>query len=185
MTPPKMRPGAIFSLATVGVAALVIPPVVFAPLHASAAPNHDFNDVVSTVEQHYSVHPQHIPMMGFISFCAHVWTVGGVKGIRIAEFDNLPQTGNTLSAEQLDQLITNALGSEWEHMITERDANGSVSLIFVRPDGNAMRMLIADYENGELNLVRVEVNADRMEHWIRDPQDTARSHKHNESASLE
>jgi hypothetical protein len=179
MTPQKMRPGAILSLAVVGVAALVIPPIIFAPLYA-AAPNHDFEAVVSALEQHYSVHAERIPMMGFVSFCAHVWTVGGVKGMRIAEFDNLPQSASANPA-QLEQLVTDTLGSDWERMITERNASGSVTLIFVRPDGNAMRMLITDYDNGELDLVRVEVNPDRMERWIRDPEDSARNHKQNKS----
>ena len=45
-----MKPRAILILATVGVAALVIPPIVFAPLHASSAPNRDFDSVVSALE---------------------------------------------------------------------------------------------------------------------------------------
>lgn len=176
---PRMRSRAILILATVGVAALVIPPIVFAPLHA-AEPGHDFDAVVSAVEQHYSTHAERVPMMGFVSFCAHVWTVGGVKGMHIAEFDNLPQSASADPA-QLERLVTDTLGSDWQRMVTSRDANGSVSLIFVQPDGNAMRMLIADYDHGELDLVRVEVNAERMEHWIRDPANSARNHKQNKN----
>lgn len=174
-----MRPGAILALATVGVAALVIPPIVFAPLHA-AEPNRDFDAVVSALEQHYSLRAERVPMMGFVSFCAHVWSVGGVKSMRIAEFDNLPQTA-TGDPAQLEQLVTNTLGSDWQRMIMDRNANGSVSLIFVRPDGNNMRMLIADYDNGELDLVRLEMNPARMEHWIRDPENSARNHKQNKN----
>src|ERR1700756_3463344 len=114
-----MKPRAILILATVGVAALVIPPIVFAPLHASSAPNRDFDSVVSALEQHYSTHAERVPMMGFVSFCAHVWTVGGVKGMRIAEFDNLPQSANA-DPDQLEHLVTNTLGSDWQRMITER-----------------------------------------------------------------
>jgi hypothetical protein len=39
-----------------------------------------------------------------------------------------------------------------------------------------MRMLITDYEHGELDVVRVEVNADRLKHWMRDPEGSAKRH---------
>jgi hypothetical protein len=39
-----------------------------------------------------------------------------------------------------------------------------------------MRMLITDYEHGELDVVRVEVNADRLQHRMRDPEGSAKRH---------
>ncbi|MGC2162988.1 MAG: hypothetical protein WA634_13820 [Silvibacterium sp.] len=166
-----MTPRAIFSLATIGVAALVVPPIVFAPLHAAS--NHDFGGVVSAVEQHYSVHAQRMPMMGFISFCAHVTTNGGVKGMRIAEFDHFAPAE---SPAVLEKLVSDTLGSEWQPFVTEREAGGELSLIFVRPEGSDMRMLIADYDHGELDIVRMELNADRIQHWMQDPENSARHH---------
>lgn len=173
-----MTPRAIIALATVGVAVLVIPPVIFAPLHA-AAPNHDFDGVVSAVEQHYSVHAERIPMMGFISFCAHVTTAGGVKGMRIAEFDNF---ASTEGPDALQKVVSDSLGSEWEPFVTDRNRNGSVSIIYVHPEGNDMRMFIADYDNGELNLVRMEINADRIQHWMHDPEHSAHHGTDNSSS---
>jgi hypothetical protein len=32
-----------------------------------------------------------------------------------------------------------------------------------------MRMLIADYEDGELDVVRMELNGDRLRRWMREP----------------
>jgi hypothetical protein len=37
-------------------------------------------------------------------------------------------------------------------------------------------MLIADYEHGELDLVRVELNGERLARWVDDPQGSARHH---------
>lgn len=53
---------------------------------------------------------------------------------------------------------------------------GNVSIIYVQPNGAAMRMLIADYEHGELDLVRMELNGERLAHWLHDPEGTARRH---------
>ena len=111
--------------------------------------------------------------MGLVSFCGWVATRGGVKGLKVAEFDHFAEPANT---EELDKLVSDTLGGEWERMVVERERDGSLSLIYVQPDGRAMRMLIADYEHGELDVVRLEVNADRLQHWMHDPEGSARQH---------
>jgi hypothetical protein len=140
---------------------------------ARAASGHDFDSVVSAVEQRYSAHAERVPMMGFVSLCAHVVTAGGVKGMKIAEFDNLPKAPD--SAE-LEHLVSDALGGSWQRFVTDRSRNGEVSIIYVQPNGAAMRMLIADYEHGELDLVRMELNGERLAHWVHDPEGSARRH---------
>ena len=39
-----------------------------------------------------------------------------------------------------------------------------------------MRLMIADYDHGELDLVRIEVNGKRMQHWLQNPQGSAQRH---------
>ncbi len=147
-----------------------------APLVAHAASNSDFDAVVSNLEHHYTVHAQRVPMMGFVSLCARVASGGGVKNMRVVELDNLPPTADT---SDLEQLLSSSLGNEWQRFVTTRDANGNVSLIFARPNGAAMRMLIADYQNGELNLVRMELNGDRLKQWMHNPSDPVLHHRDN------
>ena len=145
-----------------------------------AAADHDFNAVVSSVEQRYSAHPQRIPMMGFVSFCARVATHGGVKGMKIAEFDNLrhDKLGRDLDMQELLELVRAELGQEWQPMVTERARHDSeMSVVFVRPVGRSMRMLVADYENGELDVVRMELNGDQLAEFIHEPA----GHRHHGS----
>ncbi len=153
--------------------AILMGAMALVPMMGCAAPRHDFDTVVTAVEQKYETHAQRLPMMGFVSLWARVVTLGGVKGMRIAEFDHL--TG-VADAAELDKLMSESLGGEWQRFVTERERNGEMNLIYVQPDGHAMRMLIADYEHGELDLVRVEVNADRLKHWMHDPEGSARRH---------
>ncbi len=141
------------------------------PVTGCAASGHDFDAVVSAVETRYPAHVQKVPLMGLVSFCARVVTGNGVKGMQVAEFENF---SNPPDAVELDRLVSDALGSGWQRFVTTRDRNGNVSLIFSQPDGQAMRLMIADYENGELDLVRVEVNGKQMQHWLRNPQSSAR-----------
>lgn len=143
------------------------------------AANHDFDDVVSSVEQRYSVHAQRVPMMGFVSFCARVATAGGVKGMKVAEFDHVTSISDT---NELALLVGDTLGSQWQHFVTDRHGNGSLSVIFVQPNGQAMRMLIADYDHGELDLVRMELNGEQLAHWMNDPEGHAHHHDYASAA---
>ena len=144
-----------------------------------APSGHDFDAVVTAVQARYPAHVQRVPLMGLVSFCARVVTGDGVKGMQVAEFDNFR---NPPDAEDLDRLVSDALGSGWQRFVTTRDRTGNVSLIFSQPDGQAMRLMIADYENGELDLVRVEVNGKRMQHWLQNPQSSARQQDYGKGA---
>ncbi|MFZ0662822.1 MAG: hypothetical protein WAM66_09030 [Acidobacteriaceae bacterium] len=136
------------------------------------ASGHDFDNVVSAVEQRYAVHAQRVPMMSFVSFCAWAGSRGGVKGMHIAEFDHLTLGKN----EDLSRLVRDRLGNRWQPFVTERDADGQQDVIYVQPHRTSMRMLIADYNGNELDLVRLEVNGDRLQQWLHNPSQSAHSH---------
>ena len=152
-------------IATVAAVAAILP-------WSARAGGPDFDSVVSAVEHQYSVRAERVPLMGFVSFCAHVASHGGVKGMKIAEFEHLaaPDTA------QLEGLVRQTLGGSWQPFVTERERNGNISVIYVQPDGHNMRMLIADYEHGELDVVRMEVNGERLAHWVHDPEGSAHRH---------
>jgi hypothetical protein len=157
----------------IGSIAVVVTAIVIVPITARAAANPDFETVVSAVEHRYSAHAERVPMMGLVSLCAHFASHGGVKGVKIAEFDNLPAAPDS---HELQDLVSNTLGGSWQRFVADRSANGDLNIIYVQPNGSAMRMLIADYEHGELDLVRVELNGERLARWVDDPQGSARHH---------
>ncbi len=161
------------ALALVPVAAVLATAAILPFTVHAARP--DFDSVVSAVEQRYGAHAQKIPLMGLVSFCARVATADGVKGLRIAEFDRLPAAPDTA---ELDRLVRDSLGSSWQPFVVDRSRSGDLSVIYVQPDGQAMRMMIADYDHGELDLVRIEVNGERLAHWMHDPGGSARHHSY-------
>jgi len=158
------------------VIALVV--VILFPVAGRAASGNDFDSVVSAVEHRYSAHAQRIPMMGLVSFCAHIATKGGVKGMKVAEFDNLPAARES---GDLEELVRQSLGPNWQPFVVDHARNGDDSVIYVQPDGGSMRMMIADFDHGELDLVRVEVNGDRLSHWVHDPEGSAKKHDYGKS----
>lgn len=155
----------------ISIAVPAIAAVVVVPLAMNAAASRDFNAVVSAVEQRYSSHAERVPLMGLVSFCSWAVTGGGVKGMRVAEFDHLPAAADP---KELETIVKNSLGKDWQPFVTDRSRNGDLTTIYVQPDGESMRMMVADFEHGELDLVRLEVNGDRLRHWMHDPEGSAR-----------
>lgn len=151
-----MKRGAVFTVAILMLCTV-----------GCSASSHDFNSVVSGVEHRYSIHAQRIPLMGFVSFCARVTTLGGVKGMRIAQFEGI----HHLDAANLSFTMQSSLGPQWQPMVVDWDKEGTdVSVIFVQPDGrHSMRMLVASYDGDELNLVRMDLNGPVLAHWMREP----------------
>ncbi|HZC44389.1 MAG TPA: hypothetical protein VE195_09450 [Acidobacteriaceae bacterium] len=134
-----------------------------------SAADHDFNSVVSAVEHKYSVHAQRIPMMTLVSICASLKTHGGVRGLQVAEFDNV----RGLDGKELYPLLRSRLGDEWQPFVTEsggKGRSGDQSVILVHPDGSSMGMMIADYDHGELDLVGMEMNGGALAKWLHDPE---------------
>ena len=137
----------------------------------SFAADRDFDGLVSEVAHRYDAHATRIPMMSFVSLCARFASHGGVKGLRVVEFDDVKAT---LDGSELSSLVRNYLGPEWQPFINEHDKQGkSQSIIFVREKGDALRMMIADFDHGELDVVRMELSGDSLAKWMRDPQGEA------------
>jgi hypothetical protein len=135
------------------------------------AGDRDFDGLVSGIAQSYDLRATKIPMMSMVSLCARVATHGGVKGLRVVEFDNIKISPGL---PDLTSLVHRSLGPEWEPFVQERDRQGeSQSVIFVRPAGEAMRMVIADYDHGELDVIRMELSGDALARWLKNPQSEA------------
>jgi hypothetical protein len=147
-----------------------------------SAADHDFNSVISAVEHKYSVHAQRIPLMTLVSLCASVKTHGGVRSLRVAEFDNV----RGMDGKDLYPLLRSRLGDEWQPFVTEvsggKDGSGDQSVILVHPKGSSMGMVIADYDHGELDLVGMEMNGAALSKWLHDPdRQHHSSHRGNSS----
>src|SRR5450432_735069 len=84
--------------------------LVSATLNSFAA-DRDFDGLVSDVAHRYDAHATRIPMMTFVSLCARFATNGGVKGLRVVEFDDVKAT---LDVSELSSLVRARLGPEWQ-----------------------------------------------------------------------
>lgn len=146
------------------------------------AEDRDFKGVVRNIEARYHLHATHVPMMGFINLMVRVSSFGGCKGMRIAEFENVARSN--IEINDLQDVIDRTLGDEWVLFVKDRDLEHSEqSLVYVRPKGNSMRMLVADYDHGELDVVRMEISPKQMSSWIHSPFQKHQKTAHAENTS--
>lgn len=132
------------------------------PAAAFAGGTAGFHDVVSSIETQYHVHATHVPMMGFVNFVAFTSSVGGVRGMQVAEFEHFSADGDALQ-----RLVAEKLGEGWEPVVHELDrkTNGQ-TYVFMRPEKKRLRMLVLDLDNGELDVVQMSVRGNHWQgHW--------------------
>ncbi len=139
--------------------ALIVPVVVLA-----AGGDGGFNGVVRSIEDRYHVRATRIPFVGLMSFISGRATHGGVGNLHIAEFE---QFDADVDGEELNAIVQERLGAGWERMIRETSRHGrEQTLIFCRPEGSRMGLFIVDSESGEMDVVQVSVNPDRLNESI-------------------
>lgn len=159
-------------LVVVAVTAVMTPAIVL----AAGGSGQGFDAIVRAIETRYHVHATRIPFMGLISCVAGAYTHGGVRGLHVAEIEHLE---GPVDGDELNTLVAERVGQGWQRMIRETDRNGGEqSLIYVRPEGNRMGMLIVERSNDEMNIVQLSADPKNLADEI----DKHHHHDHNEDA---
>lgn len=155
-----------FLLIPICFVALLVPVVVLANGGGG-----NFDALIQTIETRYHVRATRIPMMGLVSFLAHR-AQGGVSNLHVAEFEDM---GRPVDPEELNQLVQQKLGPEWQPVIREihrkpvEEGAGqpvsridSESVVFMRPEGDRMGMVVLDHDAGELDVVQLSVDPQHL-----------------------
>ncbi len=153
-----MRIGMLLAAAAMG-AALATP---------ALAADSEFDALVTGIEQRYQIRHEHIPLIGLISSCAWVYTRGGVKGFQFADFED---AGARISADDVDSFVHGKLGASWSAILRSHEKETKDdTIIYARPTGDKFNVLIVEVDNGELSLVKLRINANRLSKWVSDQE---------------
>jgi hypothetical protein len=76
----------------------------------------DLGSLERVLETTYHLHGQRVPMMGLVNGFAHIVTKGGVSGMRVVTYENLP-TG--LDHRAMGELARKHLGTDWSLMVRQ------------------------------------------------------------------
>lgn len=146
-------------LVALGVALLVAQGV-----WASERNTDGFDALVKGLSTHYAVHPKTIPMMWMVSLGARGFTHGGVRGLRVAEFENFAANDDA----GFDETVRSSLGEDWSRMVRDWEEDGDESLVYVRAENNRVDIIVVDLGRGGLNLVKMTMDPDQLAKWTRD-----------------
>lgn len=147
-----------FLLVAVGVALLVVTNV-----EASGGGSERFDSMVRALSARYAVQPTKIPMMWMVSLCARGATHGGVRGMKVVQFEHFADVADH---DEFDAIVQSKLGDGWPPTVRERDSDGKESLVYTREDGRLMEFVVVDLDHGELNAVRMEMNPEQLAKWV-------------------
>ncbi len=132
-------------------------------LMASAEATGDgFDGIVRQVESRYHVQGKRVPMMWAVSLLARGFTHGGVRGLRVVEYEGVRAQ---IDQSGLDQMVRSELGKGWSPMVRERSEK-ETSLVYVQAaEGKRVRMVVVSLDGTELNLVRMELSPEALARW--------------------
>jgi hypothetical protein len=133
---------------------LLVPAVVLAGSGGS------FNGVVDSIQSRYHVRATHIPFLGLACFIARKSTHDSVANLHVAEFENV---GADVDGAELNDMVAEKLGPEWERIVRETSRRGNETLIYMRPEGARMGLFVVDKDGSELNVVQVSVDPDHLD----------------------
>ena len=137
-----------------GLAAVMTPAILL------AAGGGGFDAVVHGIESRYHGHATRIPFMGLISGMARLSTHGGVRGLHVAEIENLQ---GPVDGAELNALVEQRVGLGWQRMIRETGREGQQTLIYLRPEGDRMGMLVVDLDGREVNVVQLSADPKHLD----------------------
>lgn len=143
--------------------------------------DNQFHALVKTIEKQYGVHHARIPFLGLATFCMRVGRVPGAAGLKIAVFENLPQSA-VASNDSFQTSVQKIVGSAWHPLVRQRSRNdGSVTMIYTNPDEEQLRLLIVSVDGTEATVVQAKLAKKQIWKWIREPQDAV--HHDNDSSA--
>jgi hypothetical protein len=129
-----------------------------------------FKAVVKAIEHEYEVHHHGIPWYAHMIVKPAMW-VSGVKGFKLAEFENC-SFGDEEKQARVADVIERTAGLEWQRIVRVRSrADNETVYIYVKPDGQRFTMLVVSVESNEAVIVQMTLKLSRLEKLLSDNTD--------------
>lgn len=126
----------------------------------------EFGLLVHYVESHYHAHRQYRFILGFASFAVNIARPYGVKGMKLALWENAKIKANKDDGD-FPAVVKAGLAEEWQPMVRVWSRRtGERTVIFAKPDGKDMKLLVATVDQEEAVVVQVKINPDKLSQCI-------------------
>jgi hypothetical protein len=105
--------------------------------------------------------------------------VVSLNGMHVAEIDDFHAD---VDGEELNRMVQQKLGSEWERVIRETSRKGnSQTMIYMHPEGQRMGLFVLDLDGHEMDVVQVSVDPNHLSENIGKYE----HHRHDDSDKMD
>ena len=155
------------SVSRAAIAVLVFGLLGFLLPPSARAGDKEFGLLVRYVESHYHAHRSHRFLLGFASFAVNVVRPEGVRGIKLALWENQNLTASNGADADFPDVVHAGLDEGWQPMVRVWSRrSGERTVVFAKPEGNDMKLLVATVESDEAVVVQMRINPDRLSKCI-------------------
>ena len=130
-----------------------------------------FNDVVKYIEKNYGVKKTKIPMLGLAKFAIWMIRPAGVKGFKLAVFEDQNFAGRPESIP-FSQVMRQSFNKEWAPLvqINSRRDGFTRTFIYVRQTKKDVEFALAMLEEREAVVVQAKFNPDAAAKFLENPK---------------
>lgn len=163
MRKDHLRHGMLFAIAVA---------LLFTPLSDVEAKGKGFKEVVKHIETHYRAKKTRIPMLGLANFAVKLIRPAGVKGFKLAVFDDQDFLSRTDLASSFGTVMREAYARDWMplmQMNSRRDGGGRV-FIYTKYSGKDVEFAVASLGEREALVLQVKFNPDAAARFLENPK---------------
>lgn len=141
------------------------------PSFIAQAKGKGFKDVVRHIETNYRAKKTRIPMLGLANFAIKLIRPAGVKGFKLAVFEDQDFSARP-GAASFDAVMREAYDKDWRPMVQiNSKRNGySHTFIYVKNSGKDVQFALAVLEDREAVLLEVKFNPDAAARFLENPK---------------
>ena len=151
---------------TNGFTLLLLASVLLVPVSVARAADAEFDAVVRHIETTYHARRNGPKGMWFARLAIRFVQPKGVKGLKIATFENL---SGPATDPKLGELVRNSLDASWRPIVRASSrVDRDQTYVYVRSAGNDLELLIVTVDDEEATVIKAKVNPNSIGRWIKD-----------------
>ena len=130
-----------------------------------------FKDIVKYLETTYQARKTKIPMLGLANFAIKLIRPAGVKGFKLAVFEDRNFAGDR-RASSFDQVMRGAYKKDWMPMVrvnSRRDGEQK-TFIYARNAGKDVQFAVVTFQEMEAVVLEVKLNPDAAARFMENPR---------------
>jgi hypothetical protein len=128
----------------------------------------DFSDIVHHIESRYRAHRNLRFLMSFAGLAAKAWPGSGVRGVKIALFED-QRVFQPAPDREIEELMQSLGDSGWQPMVKSVSVrSGERTYIYAKPVGKDFRLLVVNVEATETVVLEAKVDSRKLEELIDD-----------------